>query len=356
MNEKDIEKTSGSEDEKKEEVSIDFTNKAVLKRFVKDNIKAYNRKPSKFTAKELKKAGNDQEIEYTDTEIGVYLAERLRELLGNQKKKKKLESKLNIISGTVGEIDAEILKLANKNVLAVNDLKDYYRSMLMKRIQVRYEQSKDLRKDILTRILKYDEKVINGDPVAKSQINYIKNSLKHSVDKALYLALANGFTNRRMDINTGTKIANEGDSAQFLFLARAVLAGYTCSNVDVRSARYDAVIDYNGHLLRVQIKGISDKTVSFKDRNRGGSGIDPTDKRNKGKIISSKDIDLYVAVDKQFGICYIIPAYAIDAWVAEKKTSINCNKLDQYKENWEIISEVANKLFPSEKKQSQKES
>ena len=78
------------------------------------------------------------------------------------------------------------------------------------------------------------------------------------MDKALYLALGNGFTNKRIDVNTGTKAANDGDSAQFLFLARAVLAGYTCSNVDVRSSRYDAVIDFNGHLLRVQVKGIKE--------------------------------------------------------------------------------------------------
>lgn len=175
-------------------------------------------------------------------------------------------------------------------------------------------------------------------------MNFVRDTLTHATDKALYLALSMGFTNRRFDINTGTKVANEGDSAQFLFLARAVLAGYTCSNVDVRSSRYDAIIDYEGKLLKVQIKGISGNSISLKDRDRGGSGNDTSNPRNKGKTISSKEIDLYVAVDKQFGICYIIPAKDIDVWAASGKLTRQVSTLTAYKENWENIAIVAKSL------------
>ncbi|EGG80246.1 hypothetical protein HMPREF0992_02608, partial [Lachnospiraceae bacterium 6_1_63FAA] len=54
----------------------------------------------------------------------------------------------------------------------------------------------------------------------------------------------------------------------------------------------------------------------------------------------------YVAVDKQFGTCYIIPTEDIDLWVASNKKSKALSQLQEYKENWEKISEVANKLFP----------
>ena len=72
-----------------------------------------------------------------------------------------------------------------------------------------------------------------------------------------------------------------------LYTSRAILAGYNCSNVDVRSSRYDAVIDYKGMIFKVQVKGISGSTVSFKDRDRGGRGIDTHNDRNIGKRITS---------------------------------------------------------------------
>lgn len=136
-------------------------------------------------------------------------------------------------------------------------------------------------------------------------------------------------------------VANSGDSAQFLFLSRAILAGYNCSNVDVRSSRYDAIIDFQGVLLKVQVKGISDSSILFKDRDRGGQGIDHTHERNRGQIITSEDCDIYVAVDKQSGICYIIPMYIVDEMPEEQKIKpISVDRLQEYCENWNIIRSV----------------
>lgn len=330
---------------------INFANKSVLGDFVQDNIADYNIKPSDFSAKNLKaefinQFGREEEAEYTDSEIGVYLAERMRELLNDPARKSSLNIQLNALTGTKTNIDIGLMTIANTEIVSLNDLKNYYQSLIMKRIQETYESDVNLRTDIFRRILAYNTYAIAMNQSTQNQVDYIKNDLKCAVEKGLYLALANGFTNRRIDISTGTKVANEGDSAQFLFLARAVLAGYNCSNVDVRSSRYDAVIDYNGHLLRVQIKGISGKSISLKDRDRGGAGIDPTAKRNQGRYISSNETDLYVAVDKQFGICYIIPTIDIDAWVVRGMKTVSVSHLEQYKENWEKISETANRLFP----------
>ena len=89
-------------------------------------------------------------------------------------------------------------------------------------------------------------------------------------------------------------------------------------------------------LLRVQVKGFSGNPVAnFRDRDRGGQGIDHTHKTNKGKRIGRKDCDLYVAVDKQFGICYIIPVKDIDN-VADKD-HFNEIELQKYKEKWQNI-------------------
>jgi hypothetical protein len=86
------------------------------------------------------------------------------------------------------------------------------------------------------------------------------------------------------------------------------------------------------------VKGISGSTLHFKDRDRGGVGIDHTNERNRGKRITSSDCDIYVAVDKQIGICYIIPVSKIDEWNVDHKS---LSDVAEYKENWQVIDDLA---------------
>jgi hypothetical protein len=153
--------------------------------------------------------------------------------------------------------------------------------------------------------------------------------------------MTNGFSNNINHIESGVMTANAGDSAEFIFVARAILAGFNCSSVDVRSSRYDAIIDFNDKLLRVQIKGISSgNNISFKDRDRGGQGIDHTHAKNLGQRITSKDCDIYVAVDKQVGICYIIPMKWADKLDNVKCKNVKLHEVEKYKENWDIVKEL----------------
>jgi len=159
-------------------------------------------------------------------------------------------------------------------------------------------------------------------------IKVLKNSLLFNFQRGFPVNLEN--------INSGVMTANAGDSHQFLFLARAILAGFNCSNVDVRSSRYDAIIDYNNKLYRIQVKGItsSESSIQFRDRDRGGQGIDHTHERNIGKKITSKDCDVYVAVDKNTGVCYLIPM----KWVDEKNIDkLRISEISMFKESWDIF-------------------
>lgn len=175
----------------------------------------------------------------------------------------------------------------------------------------------------------------------KKEFKFIKTDLKKIIEKSLYIAMTNGFTININDVNSGIMTANAGDSAEFIFVARAILAGFNCSSVDVRSSRYDAIIDYNNILLRVQVKGISNgQVISFKDRDRGGQGIDQTHERNIGQRITSYDCDIYVAVDKQVGICYIIPMSWADNLSDDECKTINLSRVSEYKENWNIVKEI----------------
>lgn len=159
-------------------------------------------------------------------------------------------------------------------------------------------------------------------------IKVLKNSLLFNFQRGFPVNLEN--------INSGVMTANAGDSHQFLFLARAILAGFNCSNVDVRSSRYDAIIDYNNKLYKIQVKGItsSESSIQFRDRDRGGQGIDHTHERNIGKKITSKDCDVYVAVDKNTGVCYLIPM----KWVDEKNIDkLRISEISMFKESWDIF-------------------
>ncbi len=184
------------------------------------------------------------------------------------------------------------------------------------------------------------EKKLTSEALRK-EFKFIKTDLKKIIRKSLSIAMTNGFPVNINEIESGVMTANAGDSAEFIFVARAILAGFNCSGVDVRSSRYDAIIDYNNKLLRVQVKGISSgNNISFKDRDRGGQGIDHTHERNIGKRITSKDCDIYVAVDKQVGICYIIPMTWADKLDHKKCQNIKLSEIVKYKENWNIIKEM----------------
>jgi len=225
--------------------------------------------------------------------------------------------------------------IATKYDLSEAELKRYYQTKFFNNI------AKAVNLDDLSKInIDEIEKILDTETL-KNEFKFIKTDLKKIIQKSLSIAMTNGFPVNINNIESGVMTANAGDSAEFIFVARAILAGFNCSSVDVRSSRYDAIIDYNDKLLRVQIKGISSgNNISFKDRDRGGQGIDHTHETNIGQRITSKDCDIYVAVDKQVGICYIVPMSWADLLDNEKCKSVKLSEVIQYKENWNIIKEM----------------
>lgn len=231
-------------------------------------------------------------------------------------------------------VKARIKDIANQFILYKTDLEKFYTSYLYQEILSRIDNE---------RLVANIQEFIKDELDDVAAYRFIKNDFSKLSEKLSILLKLKGFSSNLLGINDGIMLANSGDSAQFLFLSRGILAGFNCSNVDVRSSRYDSVIDYDGKLLKVQVKGISDNKISFKDRDRGGQGIDHTHERNIGQIITSEDCDIYVAVDKQCGICYIIPmAEFVDPLPDTTKTRpMNVSELVQFRENWDVIKEVA---------------
>ena len=228
-----------------------------------------------------------------------------------------------------------IKTIATKYDLSETELKRYYQTKFFNDI------AKVVNLDNLSKINIDEIEKLLDTKTLKNEFKFIKTDLQKIIQKSLSIAMTNGFPVNINSIESGVMTANAGDSAEFIFVARAILAGFNCSSVDVRSSRYDAIIDYNNKLLRVQIKSISSgNNISFKDRDRGGKGIDHTHERNIGQRITSSDCDVYVAVDKQVGICYIVPMSWADTLSDDKCKSVKLNEVAHYKENWNIIKKM----------------
>lgn len=236
---------------------------------------------------------------------------------------------------TANFVKSKIKGIALRHGLTETKLKRFYSSQFFSEI------AQDINLQELSNVtVEQIQATISEDK--KQKFNFIKTDLKKIIEKTLYIAMTNGFPSNINDIESGVMTANAGDSAEFIFIARAILAGFNCSSVDVRSSRYDAIIDFNNKLLRVQIKGISTgNVISFKDRDRGGQGIDHRHERNIGQRITSQDCDIYVAVDKQVGTCYIIPMNWADTLSIDECKSIKLKDILHYKENWDIVKKIA---------------
>jgi len=268
--------------------------------------------------------------EYIDVDIKNYLQAKLSKDLQNETTAALLLC--DLIANDY--VKAKIVDIANKFVLYKPHLEKYFQATVFKKVF-----SKLGIDDLANKTIDYIAEVPTIDDL---EIKFIKSNLKSLVSKCLYVASQGGFTADLQHTDYGLRVANEGDSAQFFFIARAMLAGFNCSNVDVRSSRYDAIVDFNSKLIRIQVKGITaGSNISFFDRDRGGQGIDHTHERNRGQRITKADCDIYVAVDKQVGTCYLIPMSFADELDAEDAKNVKLTEVAKYLERWQTIIDVA---------------
>jgi hypothetical protein len=302
-----------------------------LELFVKENIVAINNRISDFASKKLKEDTTKNQ-EFNDTAIKKYLQEKFALNLKNDPN---LKNNLFERLREKEYVKARIIDIANEFILYSPHLKNFYQKEIYSKIGSQLNE-KELAEIVINEIKENKE-------IDPKSLKFVESDLKKIIIKAIYLSSRGGFTSDLQDIDSGLRVANEGDSAQFLFVARAILAGFNCSNVDVRSSRYDAIIDYHSKLLRIQIKGItSTNKISFFDRDRGGEGIDYTHERNQGKRITKEDCDIYVAVDKQVGICYIIPMTFASSYDDDEAKNVSLDDVECFKEAWQTIIELAN--------------
>ena len=151
------------------------------------------------------------------------------------------------------------------------------------------------------------------------------------------LAILSGFFKNLTNIKEGEDSTFFGQAAQFLFLARALRAGYNASNVDLPSSKYDAILDNGKKTVKIQIKGFEGDGFAFFTRARGGQGIDSTDITNQQERITSKMCDFYVGVSHRVGTCYIIPMIDADKFSDDKAKNVKISDIQKYKEAWHLF-------------------
>ena len=306
-----------------------------IEKFVENNIVLFNLASTLFSNDKILNALNkhpninkDKEKIHNKTDMDEYLNNRYTKLSKSDKDKIIDEYKQSNF-----DISKTAEQISKQYILKTGDVEAYLKKYTFESLGesiLQEDTLSELTESVASLFLEYN----------KDETQSIVGDLKKIIKRYVPLILSNGFPVNLTNVNSGVMIANAGDSAQFLFIARAILAGFDSSNVDVRSSRYDCIVNYKNKIFRVQVKGISDNYVRYKDRSRGGRGIDHTNERNVGRRITSEDCDIYAAVDKLTGTVFLIP---IEHLENTEKDSENISELKQYRENWEIFEELFHK-------------
>ncbi len=100
-----------------------------------------------------------------------------------------------------------------------------------------------------------------------------------------------------------------------------------------RDSPYDGVLDYNGTLFRVEIKGTKTNSLSVTSGGRSGQQID-RESESREHIISPSSVDFLIGVNNLNGDCYIIHSEILEIF---NQKSLSLEKIQIFKEKWRIF-------------------
>ena len=290
-----------------------------IKNIVKEHIADFN-KHQKNCEQKLEKIFPDVEIKY---EIKKQLDKNIRKLSSSSTLTGKAMEQLKL----KGYVKNSVETIANNFFVRKNDMKKLLTRQVFKKLENK-TNLEDIKNSMILHLSADGEDQFQG-------FRFIKDNLNKDIDQFLPYILRDGFDQDYSGLEIGTNSSNEGDGAEHLFVAKAMIAGFNCSVVDIGSSKYDAVIeDKNGDLLKVQIKSYG-KNGSFsrKGRDRGGQGIDSSNKSNEGTLVTSQNCDILAAVNKSNGEIFIFCKDEIDNLPVTIKRS-------DYPENWENWAKI----------------
>ncbi len=129
-----------------------------------------------------------------------------------------------------------------------------------------------------------------------------------------------------------------GYAGESIAIGRALVCGYNLFFKAWRDAKYDAVLDSNNNLFRVEIKQTSgDSSLTLTSGVRGGKQIKDEVKKgdeSREKVLSTDDCDFVIGVQSLRGNCWIIPVELLE--ILGKK-SITISQLSIFDEKWKVF-------------------
>lgn len=132
----------------------------------------------------------------------------------------------------------------------------------------------------------------------------------------------------------GTFRSLNGAASENIFIGRATRAGYYCFYKVWRDMPYDAILDYNGNLYRIEIKGSTNDKFNVTRGSRAGKQIKKEPGISRTRILDRDDCDFVVCVDNENGDCYILP---IDIVTVIERENLSKKTIAAYKEKWELF-------------------
>ena len=144
-------------------------------------------------------------------------------------------------------------------------------------------------------------------------------------------------------VKQGTFRSLNGAADESIFQGRACKAGFYCFFKAWRDMPYDAILDYEGNLLRVEVKGSSGTSFNVTRGTRSGSQIVRGNSRTR--TLSRDDCDFVVGVDSDTGDCYIIPEDVVEIIDIH---NLSKNAVAEFKEKWKLFMHQTNYLTKEE--------
>ena len=143
----------------------------------------------------------------------------------------------------------------------------------------------------------------------------------------------------------GTFRSLNGAADENVFIGRASKAGFYCFFKVWRDMPYDAILDYNSILYRVEVKGSSNGKFNVTRGSRSGKQINKAPGMSKTRLLSRDDCDFVVGVDSITGDCFIIPEDIVEIINIQ---NLSAKSLDVFKEKWKLFMHGTNMLSKEE--------
>lgn len=125
-----------------------------------------------------------------------------------------------------------------------------------------------------------------------------------------------------------------GYAGESLAIGRALLCGYNLFFKAWRDAKYDAVLDFDGVLFRIEIKQTqTDNQLSVTSGGRSGKQIN-REVKSREEVLSSRDCDFLIGVKSLTGECWIVPIEFVE--ILGRK-NLRLDFTEPFEECWQLF-------------------